>query len=257
MNRTNIFTIAVAVAAALIPACATDSSTSTPGSDELAGENGQDGESAKADAAHDEFGFMAVKKDGAFNCNTLNCTTYSLTRVNRTTVLCIDGQYHASCTVKGVDFSALSQATQTKVTDALQREAADPTIGTHVLVKGAFKNNVDFVTFQATEVWLAQRQVGSTDGTFVRIFDNGVRCITAPCPTLTEERVNSNRSSGIEGLDFGITAKNTLEDAFERGLYAATSTADGLILAGNRTTQPSGASSEKLRTVDQAFLRVH
>src|SRR5437879_1805952 len=44
--------------------CAADTATQ-PAADELGGENG-DGEAAKADAAHDTFGFVAVEKDGAF-----------------------------------------------------------------------------------------------------------------------------------------------------------------------------------------------
>src|SRR5437868_9375832 len=64
------------------------------GNDELAGEN-NDGEAAKADSAHDNFDYLLVEKTGQCT-NPITCAPYTLTRVNRTTLKCADGNYHDS-----------------------------------------------------------------------------------------------------------------------------------------------------------------
>src|SRR5438552_5266944 len=112
-------------------ACATDS-TVTPAPDELGGENGQDGEIAKADG-RDNFGFIAVHKSGAFDChNPLTCINYKLDRPNRSTIQCNDGQYHDSCAVHAIAWTSagLAQDKIDQIEAAITREAHDPTIGT-------------------------------------------------------------------------------------------------------------------------------
>ena len=70
----------------------------------------------------------------------------------------------------------------------LQASAATPEIGAQLLVRGKYVHgtnplypDVDWVTFQVTELWVAQLADGTVDGTFVMIRDNGRRCIDAPC----------------------------------------------------------------------------
>lgn len=239
---------------ALVPACTTPSST-TPAADELAGENGQDGEAAKADAAHDNFGYLALEKDGAFNCNNpLTCTPYKLTRPNRSSVTCNDNQLHPSCLVKAINFDklGLSQDQQSTIANALQAEAADPTIGIQVLVKGQYKIYVDFLAFEASEVWMAQRADGTTTGTWVRVTDNGRRCIDTPCGSFDEERLNSNRAMRIDGLDFGTS----YDDALATATYQQASSPAGAIVVGARTHGQLIRLPTTLRTVDQVFLPI-
>lgn len=76
-----IITPAVFLSASILAGCAQDAAPATPGTDELAGESAQDGETPEADAAHDNFGFVAVEKSGAFQCNNvLTCVSYELSR---------------------------------------------------------------------------------------------------------------------------------------------------------------------------------
>ena len=248
-------TIATLLTSTVFAGCAGQDAPTTPGTDELAGETGQDGEAAKADAAHDNFGFMAVEKSGAFDCHELlSCTRYELSRPNRTTIKCNDGQYASQCGVHAInwDKAGLTQTQITKVEAAIQREAQDPSIGVQVLVKGTYEIHVDFLAFQATEVWLAQRQGGNDAGTFVRIFDNGIRCIKAPCPEFEEGRLNSSRQLATEGFDFGAG----ISDALQARTYDATSKPDGVIVVGDRTMRNEVSFSETLRTVNQVYLPV-
>ena len=75
------FSFALLFASTVLGACATDTQPTQPGTDELAGENG-DGESPKADGT-DNFGFLVLEKTGAFTCQGLNCVQYRVTRANR------------------------------------------------------------------------------------------------------------------------------------------------------------------------------
>jgi hypothetical protein len=75
----------------------------------------------------DTFGIYSAIKVGEFECNGAgSCTHVTLTRTNRSTTLCADGAYHASCDVRYLDFSALglSSGKIDDVTSALQASAA-------------------------------------------------------------------------------------------------------------------------------------
>ncbi|MBV8757743.1 MAG: hypothetical protein JO257_10720 [Deltaproteobacteria bacterium] len=251
--KKRIITPAIFLSAQILAGCTSSEAPTQPGSDELAGETSQDGETPKADAAHDNFGFIAVEKSGAFDChNPLTCISYELSRPNRSTIQCNDGAYHDQCGVKAInwDKAGLTSKEQQSVESAIEREAQDPSIGVQVLVKGQYKIYVDFLAFEPTEVWLAAKANGTTDGTFVRIFDRGIRCITAPCPQYEEGRLNSSREMPIDGIDYADD--NSLQDK----VYEQTTQPDGIIVVGERTTRGTGRLQEKLRTADQVFFPI-
>jgi hypothetical protein len=231
----------------ILAGCTAEEPT-TPGQDELAGENGQDGEVPKADGI-DNFGFMSVTKTECTG-NPLWCSNFEVARVNRTTTQCWGGNTLASCKVHDVDWAALhlSASKQKQIDDALATSKG----GVKVLVRGSFKNFVEFTALEPTEVWVAQRSGGSDTGTFVRIFDRGIRCITAPCPQFSEGRLNSTRDAVIDGIDFGTSA----EDSLQERTYDATSKPDGVIVVGERTNRSAVSYVEKLRTTNNVFLRV-
>src|SRR5439155_25543260 len=116
----------VSMLSASLFACATDSSGTTIGDDELGDETG-DGEVAKADS-QDNFGYVEIRKIGAFECNGVgSCTHVEINRANRTTTTCADGTTAAACEARTLDLSALklSPAKIDSVMSALQASAAD------------------------------------------------------------------------------------------------------------------------------------
>jgi hypothetical protein len=246
------------IAFSTLTACATTGSTTTPGDDELSGETG-DGEQAKADGI-DTFGIYTATKIGAFECNGAgSCTHVELARANRSTTACADGTTSDHCDVRTLDFTkaGLSATKLDDVMAKLQASAADPSVGAQLLVRGKYVHGtnpvyqgVDWVTFQVTEVWAAQLDGGTLDGTFVMVSDNGKRCITAPCSSTTEARVNSSRTMDIDGLDFGDAT-----DLSEK-VYSAMTQPDGAIVNGFRTHGTISGRSTSLRSVEQVYLRV-
>jgi len=100
-----------------------------------------------------------------------------------------------------------------------------------------------------TQIWVAGSATGSTeDGVFTFVKDNGLRCITAPCPTITETRLNSNRSANIHEVDFSDSGA---DDAAQERAHSAVFD-DGVIVVGYRY-YPSNRS--KGRTANQFFTR--
>jgi hypothetical protein len=243
----------------LLSACALDAGGTTPGTDELAGDKGNDGSKADENALQDTFGIYTAQKIGAYECNGLgSCTHVDLASAGRSMTTCLDGSKAAACSVKFLDFATLGlTASQTDAaTNKLQASAATPEIGPQLLVRGKFvtspQQGGDAVTFQVTELWTAQLPDATTDGTFVMVRDAGIRCITAPCPSLNENRINSTRNLNIEGIDWPEGLASSLQDK----IYDATTKTDGVILAGDRTHGSENGKTTNLRTVNQAFLRV-
>jgi len=251
----------------LLAACAANNTSgTTPGDDPLAGES-NDGDKADGNGV-DTFGIYSAIKVGEFECNGAGtCTHVTLTRTNRATTLCADGAYHASCDVRYLDFSALglSSSKLDDVTSALQASAADPTIGAQLLVRGKYVHgtnplypNTDWVTFQVTELWTAQMTDGFVDGTFVMLSDNGKRCFEPPCSAITESKINSTRHVDIDGLDWPeayqkiVTSPGWLPNRVNTALTQA----DGVIVAGDRTTGTIMHLPEQLRSINQAYLLV-
>lgn len=211
-------------------ACATTDVT-----DELAGET-SDAVDGKADGA----------VDGAstyFTIATTNGTTFTLARVNRTTTTCADGHVKSSCTTTQLDWSesSLTSPIQDKLTGAARNGFA--------LVRGRFGKPNRFIV---TEGWVAEGG-NEPDGVFARVIDNGIRCITAPCPSMTEKGLNGSNTANIAALDYapsGLSEKQV--DAFSTGVFDAY----GIIVAGVRYTDHENGHTAKGRTVSNAYHKL-
>jgi hypothetical protein len=244
--RTSIFASIL-----LLGACAAQQpSNIQPGDDELAGETG-DGEQPKADAAHDSFGFVSIHRSTDTSQNPLFGTRYTLERTNRTTMKCNDDQYHADCGVHAINWGSLSQTQVDKLEKMLDDELSGAKVGTQILVKGQFKIYVDFSAFEVSEVWAAQLADGNDNGTFVQVFDNNIRCITAPCPTIEEDKLNSSKTANTEGLAFDADASTSLQTKVNAAIGTT-----GAIVVGDREMRSAVSFVDTLRSVNQVYLPV-
>ena len=116
----------------------------------------------------------------------------------------------------------------------------------------------DWVTFEVSELWTAQIDNGAVDGTFVMVRDNGTRCIDAPCPALSEMRVNSTRKQDIHGLDWPAEFQQLVTSPgwLPNRVYDAETQPDGVIVTGYRTHGEVMHLPTTLRSVEQVYLRV-
>lgn len=248
----------------LLAGCATETApNTTAGDDELAGESAADGDKADDNALQDTFGIYTATKVGAFECNGAgSCTHVALALAGRSSTTCADATKGPTCSVRTLDFSKLSLSTSAlaNAQAKLQASASTPEIGAQLLVRGKYvhgtnpsqPNVPDWVTFQVTELWVATLDGAVTDGTYVMVRDNAVRCITAPCPTVNENRLNSSRNLDMHGLDY----PTEMTSAQTSKLAAALGKADGLIVAGDRMHGKVAGQTTTLRSINQAFVVV-
>ena len=179
--------------------------------DELAGETAAD-DVANADgkgdvAADGNYTYFAIRGD-IRRCAAPYCGGEFLSRLNRTTTVCHDGKSATSCYTPELDFS--ESGLKLEAQDKLRLQIGEGAIGDGVkaIVRGRFakfgtqKIGREMGRFIVTEAWVAQSGA-VTDGVFVRVKDNGLRCIAAPCPSTGEAALNTSRSANISDIDFG------------------------------------------------------
>lgn len=198
-----------------------------PEGDELAGESALDGELGKSDGVNDTFTYYRVRPDYR-KCVFPLCGGYHLNRVNRFYTRCADGSWQQECYVAELDWqnSGLGDSQAT----VLMHDSAG------VLLRGEMETTSigsydDIGKMRVSEAWLG----GSDDeafGLFTKVRDNGLRCITTPCPnTLIESKLNSFLSTNLSEVWLQDTSASQEDvDSARAEMYGD----DGLIVAGYR-----------------------
>lgn len=234
-------------------ACAADTEH-----DELAGESAAD-DAGNADgkgdaAAGGVYTYFAIKGDMR-KCAAPMCGGDYLERLNRSTTVCHDGKSAASCYTPELDFS--ESGLDAEVQGLVQGASAQSTLtgGVKAIVRGRFaRYGTEFREmgrFIVTEAWIAQ-SAAPADGVFVKVTDNGRRCITAPCPSTGEAAINSSRTDAIAKIDFGPSGLSAEETALLAERVAQPS---GLIIAGDRFTFKENGTKAKGRTATNVFVK--
>jgi len=105
--------------------------------------------------------------------------------------------------------------------------------------------------FRVTESWQAVGD-GQPTGTFYHVRDRGLRCITYPCPTHHEAKLNSTFSLNIAGVDLSGASLGTNNAPV---VEAAMTGPDAAIITGNNVsvTGPGGRLLELKAT--QVYFR--
>lgn len=242
------FTLAASLLSlALIPAC----STSEP--DELAGEADAEGiTDGKGDAPDGVYTYFEIERDMT-RCAFPACGGYHLDRLNATKTTCHDSRSAESCYVPELDWSqaGLTDAQRDLFETAASKGAFE---GVYAIVRGRFAKRgtterPELGKFIVTEAWVAEGE-GIAEGVFAKVAQNGVRCITAPCPSLTERALNASRTAGIAEIDF---AAGELSEASISALIGDTTAPGGIIVAGDRFTFKINGNSGKGRTATNAY----
>jgi len=180
-----------------LAACAADGPT-----DELAGESKSDGESGKGDSA-DAFTYFTVLP----STTQQSASGFTVARVNRSSTTCTRGVEGPTCQVGSLDLSATAMPDSVQASYVERIQSGETFILRGDLVPAPDDRGV---SLRVTEVWPAGTSNGFADGPVVLIKDNGTRCIQGPCPSLTEFRLNSNRSAAIHEVDLQSTGADEL-----------------------------------------------
>ncbi len=207
-------------------------------------------------APGDAYTYYEVTAD-LRKCPSPICGGFFLKRLNQDTTICVDGQEAESCYTPVLDWSEanLSEDQQSKLLDAAGKDATSN--GVFGILRGDFAPTnttprPELGRFVISEAWVAEGD-GVSEGAFVRVKDNGQRCLVAPCPSLTETTLNTPRTTDIAELDW---TPSGLSDREIEGLTELLFSPDGILVAGHRFTVHENAQTAKGRTVTAAYQRL-
>ncbi|HUS30637.1 MAG TPA: DUF6748 domain-containing protein [Kofleriaceae bacterium] len=222
-----------------------DSSSST---DELDQDDATAGDASKADAAGGTYTYYFVQQDQR-RCASPMCGGVFYRLANATKTVCLDGKKADRCYAASSDLTklGLDETNTTKVQDKLNygEVLMRATIGSK-----AYPGVGTFAKLNAKEAWLPQGP-NPVEGPIMKIEDSGIRCITFPCPSLNEKKLNSSVTQAIADLqwDHSGASERLVGTALDK-LHT-----DGLIVSGYRTTVTGPAGQGKARSVTQLWFK--
>lgn len=205
-------------------------------------------------AGPSNFGFFAVTRRDFRKCAAPMCGGFFVKRVNQPTTQCADGSKQPECYVSAIQLTGIGLSARE---EADLRGAVES--GTALVKARVYKKKVNgtyYGTLKANEGWLGA--TGSTpDGTFYRAADNGIRCITTPCPSTTVAQLNGNAEHNVIKVNLDGTATPADQATLDRAAEAL-GTKDGVLLAGGIALPKCipGSNCGPFATASEFYLRV-
>lgn len=185
-------------------------------------------ESEDALTGADNNGYMIVTRRDFRRCISPLCGGYFVKRVNDAKTTCADGSKQAECYVSEIQLSGIGLSAREE-----EEFRAAVTSGKALIKARTYKHKFGGVTLgklKANEGW--KGVTGSAaDGTTYRAADNGIRCITAPCPSTTAYGLNTAEDHNVVKSILDNTAIKASAEDLNRA-YAAIGTKEGLLVNG-------------------------
>ncbi len=211
--RSIIFATALLLTAGGLTSCASQSDDDL--TDSEAADGGISGDDGKADAISKTATIYTLRHDDR-RCRFPLCGGWWLSRVNFERTKCADGTWAAECYVGAIDWNpaGLDPLTVSETQDGLASQ--------RVILRGSYGrgNAGEFGPYNIFKVREAYRGIGDAvaNGALYFLNDNGVRCITTPCFSLHQAKVNSTRDRELSDFRMeSITASaDDLATAYEQ-----------------------------------------
>ncbi|MEK6334564.1 MAG: DUF6748 domain-containing protein [Acidobacteriota bacterium] len=191
-----------------------------------------------SDSIDDNSTYYSVRRD-LRRCVSPLCGGYFVKRVNRPNTACSDGRVMSDCYVAEINWNGNAEVN-----------------GSTFVVRGnigrkRFGHFGNLGEMRVSESWTPMGNNRAL-GTFYRVRDRGVRCITHPCPTHLEAKLNSASSQNIAGVNL---ASSNLGDQNAAAVTQAMTGPGGVIVTGeNVVVRGPGGRSFELRGT-QVYLR--
>jgi hypothetical protein len=112
------------------------------------------------------------------------------------------------------------------------------------LVRGQVQGFPELDTLVVSEVWVAASSRNRARGTFHRLRDRGIRCVTTPCFSIHAAVLNSPQYVDVSGVDLSAVGASVAE----RRRALAQISKGGLIAAGRIVRAPNGGRTKAGRT---------
>ncbi len=173
-------------------------------------------------------GYFIVTRRDFRRCISPLCGGFFVKRVNDAKTTCADGSRQDECYVPELQLSGIGLSTRE------EEEFRGAVESGKALIKARmyrFKfNAITLGRLKASEGWLGA--TGSTpEGTFFRVADNGIRCITTPCPTTTAYGLNSAEDHNVIRVNLNTTATPADPETLARASNLI-GTKEGILVAG-------------------------
>lgn len=156
--------------------------------------------------------YYLVRRD-VRRCVSPLCGGYFVARVNQSRTRCANGRWMRECYVAEIDWMGQPEIDPGK---ALVRGE---------VVARRFARFGNLGALRVTELWQSPSDKPAA-GTFFRVRDRGVRCITHPCLSHTARRLNLNVTTNVAGVDLSPADADGSEAA------AAMTNPEGVLVAG-------------------------
>ncbi len=235
----------LALAAPLAISCTDSSSTE----DEFAADDLVEiSDDAKADLGATST-YYQVKADFR-RCASPMCGGVFYKLANAETTRCLDGRKAERCYAASTDWARLG------LNDGGVEQATSALYAGDLIVRASIgrKNWSGVGTFaelRPTEAW-AGEGANVPSGVFTKVELTGVRCITTPCPTFREGKLNSRATANLAEL--GWDASGATQEQLDAA--SAELTGNKLIIVGDRYTVTGPAGSMAARTVVNFYKRI-
>lgn len=203
-----------------------------------------------APIAGENFGYFSVRPD-LRKCAFPICGGVFVQRVNHFTTRCADGRLRPECYVADVSLQPLNLPSEQE--DSIQVRIKNGTVllKGQLIVKPFSPLNTPSL-FQATEVWLAATDARPS-GAFLRALDTGLVCITAPCLSFQEYKLNSFGQNDIAGVDLSLVGA---DDEQQDSAHEALRTEEGILVAGRLDVVSGPAGEASTLVASQFYLPV-
>jgi hypothetical protein len=182
-------------------------------------------------------GFYSFRRD-LRRCASPLCGGYFIRLVNQSRTRCANNRFQPECYVANIEWDGHTEP---------DKEGA--------LLRGSMRTRGDrngrFGVLRVSEVWHAASS-NQSDGTFYRVRDRGLRCITHPCETHHEATLNSSAQRNIAGVE--LAGAGASDDLLSQGNEAMTGP-DGILASGFHSPVRGPAGRSQILKATQFYLR--
>ena len=182
-------------------------------------------------------GFYSFRRD-VRRCASPRCGGYFIRLVNQPRTRCADNRFQRECYVVSIEWDGHSAPENER---ALLRGS--------MLTRG--NRNGRYGVLRVSEVWHAASS-NQADGTFYRVRDRGIRCITHPCETHHEATLNSSVQRNIAGVE--LAGAGASDDLLDQANQAMTGP-DGLLVSGSHSPVRGPAGRSLMLKATQFYLQ--
>lgn len=218
-----------------------------------AGEEADTTEDAISGESSDAGYFVVTQRDKR-KCTFPLCGGWFVKRANEEKTRCADGTLATECYVGTIELAGarLSAREEAGVRAAMEK-------GLVLLKARSYERSFfgfDVGALEVDEIWLAATGSPAT-GTFYRTADNGIRCVTTPCPSTRASVLNESAALDVVDVILDQTARDA-EPAKLLRASEALATREGILVAGDLLTPMclEGEACGPKIVASEFFLRV-